>query len=75
MSSVIEDWKARLVTLAQGERAELAHFLLSSLEPEDEGVEAAWDLEASRRVQEIQSGTARGRSADEYLSELRERYP
>ncbi|MBV8267387.1 MAG: addiction module protein, partial [Planctomycetaceae bacterium] len=56
-------------------RAKLAQFLLASLDPEDEDVEAAWDSEASRRVAEIRSGTARGRDADAFLAELRERYP
>jgi putative addiction module component (TIGR02574 family) len=75
MSSGLEDWKAKLVVLPPSERAELAHFLLSSLDPKDEDVEAAWDSEASRRVAEIRSGTARGRDADAFLAELRERYP
>ena len=75
MSSGLEDWKAKLVQLPPRELAELAHFLLSSLDPEGEGVEAAWNSEASRRVAVIRSGTARGRDADAFLAELRERYP
>jgi putative addiction module component (TIGR02574 family) len=75
MSTALDDWKARLASLSGPERAELAHFLLGSLEPEDEGAEAAWDEEASRRVREIRAGTASGRDADAFLAELRERYP
>ena len=41
MNSLLEDRKAQLVTLSRGERVELVHFLLSSLEPEDAVVEAA----------------------------------
>lgn len=41
MAAILDEWKARLGELARGERAELALFLLTSLEPEDEGAEAA----------------------------------
>ena len=75
MNSVIDHWKTRLIALPPSERVELAHFLLSSLEPDDEGVEASWDAEASRRVAEIRSGRATGRPVDEFMAELRERYP
>jgi len=75
MSSYIDQWKTQLTSLSPGERAELAHFLLLSLEPQDEGIEAAWDAEASRRVEEIRSGNATGRPVDDLLAELRERYP
>lgn len=75
MSTALDDWKARLATLSGRERAELAYFLLDSLEPETAGAGAAWDEEASRRVREIQAGTAPGREADAFLAELRERRP
>jgi putative addiction module component (TIGR02574 family) len=75
MNSVIDHWKTQLISLSPGDRVELAHFLLSSLEPEDEGVEAAWDAEATRRAEEIRSGRATGRPVDDFIAELRERYP
>jgi putative addiction module component (TIGR02574 family) len=75
MSSVIDQRKTHLIALPPSERVELAHFLLSSLDPDAEGVEAAWDAEASKRVAEIRSGRATGRPVDEFIGELRERYP
>ena len=75
MIPILDHWKTQLSTLPPEERAELAHFLLCSLEPAEEGVEAAWDEEASRRVEEIREGRARGRPVDDFLSDLRERYP
>jgi putative addiction module component (TIGR02574 family) len=75
MSSVIDNWKTQLIIPPPGDRVELAHFLLASLEPEDDGVEAAWDAEASRRAEDIRSGRAVGRPVDDLLAELRERYP
>lgn len=75
MSSVIDIWKTQLIALPPADRVELAHFLLSSLEAEDDGVETAWDAEASRRAEEIRSGRAIGRPVDDLLAELHERYP
>ena len=71
----VERYKAQLEKLSHEERAELAYFLLSSLEPEEEGATAAWDAEISRRVAEIRSGRANGKPAEQVFAELRERYP
>jgi putative addiction module component (TIGR02574 family) len=69
MNSILDDLKTQLVTLSPSEKAELAHFLLSSLEPEDEGTESAWDEEASRRVNEIRAGQASGRPVEDLLGD------
>jgi hypothetical protein len=75
MSLGLEGWKAQLEALPARDRAELAYFLLSSFEPEDEDPEAIWDAEASDRATEIRAGQASGRPAGEFLNELRERFP
>jgi putative addiction module component (TIGR02574 family) len=75
MNTVVEHLKDQLVVLTPSERAELAYFLLSSLDSDEVEIEAAWDAEAARRVQEIRSGRAAGRPVDQLLDELRERYP
>lgn len=75
MSPTLQDLKDASVGLPAAERAELAHFLLSSLEPEEEGWQAAWQAELSRRLEEIRSGTVVGIPAEEVLARLRERYP
>ena len=71
----LEEFKTQLDQLSRDERAELAYFLLQSLEPEEDGAVAAWNAEVSRRVSEIRSGKAEGKSADQVFAELRERYP
>lgn len=71
----VEAYKSQLEKLSREERAELAYFLLSSLEPAEEGAAAAWDAEISRRVAEIRSGKANGKPAEQVFAELRERYP
>src|SRR4051794_22534063 len=75
MTEAVEQLKDQARNLSVRERAELAYFLLSSLEPEEEGVQEAWRAEISRRVAEIRGGSAEGVPADELLAELRERYP
>jgi putative addiction module component (TIGR02574 family) len=77
MNAVVEQWKSQLMTLPQDDRAELAHFLICSLDPEDEDneVERAWEAEVARRFDGILSGQVNGRPANELLVELRERYP
>jgi putative addiction module component (TIGR02574 family) len=75
MTETAEKLKAQLSRLSTEERAELAHFLLHSL---DEGVdadaEAAWDAELARRMAEIRSGQAVGEPADKVFAELRKKY-
>jgi putative addiction module component (TIGR02574 family) len=75
MTETAEKLKAQLSQLSTQERAELAHFLIHSL---DEGVdadaEAAWDAELARRMAEIRSGKAVGEPADKVFAELRKKY-
>jgi putative addiction module component (TIGR02574 family) len=75
MNLALDQWKSQLIKLSPSERVELAHFLLTSIEPEEEGVERAWDLEASTRATEIRSGAAAGRPVAEVIADLRERFP
>jgi putative addiction module component (TIGR02574 family) len=75
MTEAVEQLKSQVSILSAAERADLAYFLLTSLEPEEEGVEEAWRKEIDRRVAEIRSGQAIGRPIEEVLAELRERYP
>lgn len=75
MSAVAEQLKSQLGLLPVADRAELAEYLLTSLEPEEEGVAEAWRAEIARRVADIRSGTATGTPAAEFLKELREKYP
>ena len=75
MSATAEKLRSELASLSDSERAELAHFLIQSL---DRGVdvdaETAWDSELIRRAEEIRSGRASGEPADKVFSELRAKY-
>jgi putative addiction module component (TIGR02574 family) len=75
MTEDFEYMKGEARKLSVTERADLAYFLLESLEPEEEGVEEAWRAEIARRIAEIHGGQAVGRPVEEVLADLRERYP
>lgn len=76
MSDPLETLKTQLGVLPSRERAELAWFLIDSLEPEaDDDAEAAWEIELARRVADIRSGRVVGKPADQVFAELRERFP
>jgi putative addiction module component (TIGR02574 family) len=75
MTAKAERLKAELAELAPEERAELARYLIESLDEQDEqGVEAAWDKELKRRAAEIDSGRVAGEPAEKVLRELRAKY-
>jgi putative addiction module component (TIGR02574 family) len=75
MTEATERLKAQLSQLSMQEQAELAHFLIYSLdEAVDADAEAAWEAELARRMAEIRSGNAVGESADKVFVELRKKY-
>lgn len=64
--------RTELATLTEAERADLARFLIQSLDSGfDNDADAAWDTELERRAGEITSGRVSGESADKVFSELR----
>jgi putative addiction module component (TIGR02574 family) len=75
MTETAEKLKIELSQLSTKERAELAYFLIHSLDDEvDYDVESVWDIELTRRMQEINSGIASGKPASQVFVELREKY-
>jgi putative addiction module component (TIGR02574 family) len=75
MSQSTEQLKAELSRLTPDERAELAQFLIHTLDQgEDADAETAWDEELARRAEEIVNGKVEGIPADQVFRELREKY-
>jgi len=72
MTPNVEQLKVTLSHLAPSERAELAQFLLHSLEPIEEGAAAEWLALAERRMAEVRAGQVVGVPAEQLLQELRE---
>ena len=75
MSVTAEKIRTELACLDEAERAELAHFLIQSLDQgADADAEAAWDVELARRAEEIRCGQASGEPAEKVFSELRAKH-
>jgi putative addiction module component (TIGR02574 family) len=74
MSKTAEKLKSELSQLSPRDRAELAHFLLHSLEETDPEGKATWDAELANRLKEIKSGKAKGESAAKVFAQLRKKY-
>jgi putative addiction module component (TIGR02574 family) len=75
MTQTTETLKKELSQLSKQERAEIASFLIHSLDEDiDDDVQEAWDEELTKRLTQINEGTARGESFEAVLSELRDKY-
>ena len=68
--------KQEALRLPEDDRAELARFLIESLDESEDPdvVEAAWDEELRRRVERIEQGRSRLRPAHQVLTEIRDKY-
>jgi putative addiction module component (TIGR02574 family) len=75
MTPSVEQLKATLAELPQTDKAELAHYLLTSMEPMDPDAEEAWREELGRRLDDIRSGREVGIPAEEVMDRLRKKYP
>ena len=63
--------KEQLATLSIGDRAELAMYLIESLDSEtDFGAEQLWELELDLRAAEIRQGVAAGEPVETVMDRL-----
>lgn len=75
MSTSVEELAAKAQELSPEDRARLAEDLLASLQDEPQSeVEAAWDREIERRVEQVRVGTARLIPAEDVHAEARQIY-
>ena len=72
--AMVEQLKTQLAALSPAERAELAYFLIHSLDEAEDGVEAAWEAEVARRMDDIEAGRVVGIPAAQVFAEMREKY-
>ncbi|MFC0350493.1 addiction module protein [Undibacterium danionis] len=71
MSLNLLELEQKASQLTADERAELALFLLVTLEPADSGdIESAWQIEAKSRLAEIKRGEATLVSAEDVFDKL-----
>lgn len=73
MSETVAHILTQIDALSQRERAELAHAVLRSLEPEDPGTEEAWEKELALRLERLQSGRSVEIPAEQVFANWRSR--
>ena len=75
MSATLEELKTTVSGLPVPERAELAQYLLHTLESPDEGAAAEWLAVAEQRMSDVRSGRVVGIPAEQVLESLRRPRP
>jgi len=75
MSTSAEALRPVLAGLPLNDRAELAYFLLGTLDGDDDvDWEAAWVAELNKRASHVRNGTVKLEPADKVFAELREKH-
>lgn len=72
MTDLVAELSERAKSLPPEDRARLAEELLASLDPHEEGVEAAWDAELRRRIDSVEQGTVEMIPANEAFAAVRQ---
>lgn len=75
MSASLEELKTTVADLPLPERAELAHYLLRTLEPTEEEAATEWLALAERRMAEVHAGQVVGIGAEQVLESMRRPRP
>ncbi|MEK8051342.1 addiction module protein [Ideonella sp. DXS22W] len=71
MPNLVDELSAQAKALPAEDRARLAEELLASLDPQDSAVDAAWDEELRRRIDEVERGTVELIPGDQALAQVR----
>jgi putative addiction module component (TIGR02574 family) len=72
MPDLVAELSEQARALPPGDRARLAEAILTSLDPAESEVEAAWDTELRRRIDEIDRGTVQLVPAGEAFAQVRQ---
>jgi putative addiction module component (TIGR02574 family) len=75
MTVSLEELKTTASQLGSSERAELAHHLLRTLEPTEEGAAEEWLALAERRMADVRAGRVVGIPAEQVLESMRRPRP
>jgi putative addiction module component (TIGR02574 family) len=73
-SQTLQKVRSEALDLSEAERAELAYDLVVSLDgPVDEGISQVWEEELTRRMDEVDAGTATLVDRSEHDRRMRDR--
>lgn len=71
MPDLVTELSAKARALPPEDRARLAEELLASLDPHEAEVEAVWDEELRRRIDEVEQGSVQLIPADQAFAQVR----
>lgn len=71
MTDLVDELARKARALSPEERVRLAEELLATVQEVDPQVEAAWDEEIKRRIEEIDGGKAKLIPAEDVFAEVR----
>ena len=71
MPDLVTALSVQAKALAPEDRARLAEELLASLDPHEAEIDAAWDQEIGRRIDEIERGVVQMIPADQAFAQVR----
>jgi putative addiction module component (TIGR02574 family) len=72
MADLVSELTERARALPIEQRARLAEQILATLDPQDEDVEAAWDEEIRKRIDEIETGAVKTVPAEQAFAQVRQ---
>ena len=72
MADLVEELTARAKELPTEQRARLAEEILATLDPQDQEVDAAWDAEIRKRIEEIETGAVKTVPAEQAFAQVRQ---
>ena len=75
MNVAIEQLKSNLSGLPESDRADLAFYLLETLEPEEGDFADEWRIEIERRIAEKKAGLPVSEPVENLLARLHKAYP
>lgn len=75
MHPTVHQLKATLAELPADDRAEIAYYLLATMEPSDADAQALWHEELGRRLDDARSGRDAGIAAEDAVERLRKQFP
>ena len=72
MTDLVSELTERAKSLPIEQRARLAEQILATLDPQDEDVDAAWDEEIRKRIEEIETGTVKTVPSEQAFAQVRQ---
>ena len=72
MTDLVSELTERAKSLPAEQRARLAEQILATLDPQDEDVDAAWDEEIRKRIEEIETGRVKTVPSEEAFAQVRQ---